>query len=320
MTKLKYLIKKEFKNFFFLQLMATNVNQKVAKSCEVFSCFFCDYNTVRKSSYVKHLSTRKHILATNSNKKVAKSCETIFECENCEKSFITRSGLWRHNKTCVQVLQKEKEQNIIETSPEFVTLITELVKSNHNLQQSILDIYKNGPINSNNTIINSNNKSFNLNFFLNETCKDAMNIMDFADSIHLQLTDLENVGEIGYVEGISNIIVQNLNALDVSKRPIHCTDKKREILYVKDEDKWEKEDNNNNKVRKVIKRISRKNSLLLKDFRDKHPDYGKSDSIVSDQYNKLIIEAMGGKGSNDAEKEDKIIKNIAKVVSIDKNL
>ena len=153
---------------------------------------------------------------------------------------------------------------------------------------------------------------------MNETCKDAMNIMDFVDSIKLQLTDLETVGNIGYVEGISNIITSNLKALDVTQRPIHCTDNKREVLYVKDEDKWEKENDEKQKMRKVIKHIAHKNSKLLPEFKHKYPDCVKSDSKKSDQYNKLIIEAMGGSGDNDMEKEDKIIKKIAKEVIIDK--
>jgi hypothetical protein len=145
-----------------------------------------------------------------------------------------------------------------------------------------------------------------------------MNIMDFVDSIKLQLSDLEKVGEIGYVNGISNIIVKHLNALEVEKRPVHCTDKKREVLYVKDEDKWEKEDQENKKIRRAIKQIAHKNSRLLKQFREKYPDYSKSVSKCSDTYNKLVIEAMGGRGNNDIEKENKIIKNIAKEVVIDK--
>jgi hypothetical protein len=147
-----------------------------------------------------------------------------------------------------------------------------------------------------------------------------MNIMDFVDSLKLQLSDLENVGKIGFVEGISNIIVKNLNSLDETKRPIHCTDSKREVMYVKDEDKWEKENQEKKKLRKAIKHIAHKNSKLLNEFKTKHPDCGKSDSRFSDQYNKLIIEAMGGKGDNDLEKEDKIIRNIAKKVVIDKTL
>jgi hypothetical protein len=141
-----------------------------------------------------------------------------------------------------------------------------------------------------------------------------MNIMDFVDSIKLQLTDLEKVGEIGYVEGITNIITTNLKALDVTQRPIHCTDKKRETLYIKDEDKWEKENEEKKKIRKAIKKLANKNIMLLQKFKEVHPDCGKSASKFSDQYNKIIIESM----DTDKENEDKIIKNISKNVTIDK--
>ena len=143
--------------------------------------------------------------------------------------------------------------------------------------------------------------------------------MDFVDSLKIQLADLESVGKLGYVEGISNIIVKNLKALDIHKRPVHCSDSKREVMYIKDENKWEKENEEKNKLRKVIKKIANKSSRLIPQFKEKYPDCGKSESVFSDQYNKLIIEAMGGSGNNDLEKEDKIIKKIAKEVIIDKN-
>ena len=145
-----------------------------------------------------------------------------------------------------------------------------------------------------------------------------MNIMDFVDSIKLQLSDLEKVGEIGYTQGIANIITTNLKALDVSQRPVHCTDKKRETMYIKDENKWEKEDNNKTKLRKAIKQVANKNIKLLPQFREKNPDYDNSRSRVSDKYSKMVIEAMGGSGDNDLEKEDKIIHNISNCVAIDK--
>jgi hypothetical protein len=145
-----------------------------------------------------------------------------------------------------------------------------------------------------------------------------MNIMDFVDSIKLQLSDLERVGKLGYVEGISNIIVKNLNNLDVTQRPVHCTDKKREVLYVKDEDKWEKEDENKVKIHKVIKKVALKNQRMIPKFKEEHPDCGKSASKFSDQYNKIILEAMGGIGDNDKEKEERIVKNISKHVILDK--
>jgi hypothetical protein len=145
-----------------------------------------------------------------------------------------------------------------------------------------------------------------------------MNIMDFVDSVKLQLSDLENMGDVGFVNGMSNIIIKNLKDLDVHERPFHCTDKKREVLYVKDEDKWNKETDGNPKIRNAIKHIAKKNSKQIFDFKNKYPDCNKYHSKHSDKYNKLIIEAMGGKGDNDQEKENKIIHNIAKEVIVDK--
>ena len=144
-----------------------------------------------------------------------------------------------------------------------------------------------------------------------------MNITDFVDSIKLQLSDLEKVGEIGYVEGISNIIIKNLNELDETKRPVHCTDKKRETIYIKDQGQWEKDDNKTI-LKKSINKIANKNIKLISQFREKYPECRKSESKISDKYNKMIIEAMGGPGDNNAEKEDKIIRNITKATTINK--
>jgi hypothetical protein len=242
---------------------------------------------------------------------------------NCGKSYIHRQGLWKHKKICNIINSKENtnNNNINQNNDikNLTNLVLDVVKQNQELTNKIVDICKTGQTITNNNI-NSHNKTFNLNVFLNETCKDAMNIMDFVDSLKIQLTDLENVGKLGYVEGISNIIVKNLKALDIHKRPVHCSDSKREVMYIKDENKWEKENEEKNKLRKIIKKIANKNSRLLPQFKEKHPDCGKSDSPFSDQYNKLIIEAMGGSGDNDLEKEDKIIRKIAKEVTIDKSI
>jgi hypothetical protein len=230
-----------------------------------------------------------------------------------------------HKKNCPIIENSENNQNIEQNIDKKDELINYLIKENQEFKNLILEIVKKDTItnnnnNNNNINTNSHNKTFNLNFFLNETCKDAMNIMDFVDSLKLQLSDLENLGKLGYVDGISKIIVQNLKSLDETKRPVHCTDSKREVMYVKDDNKWEKENENKQKMRKVIKHVTHKNSKLLKEFKTKYPGCEKSDSKYSDKYDKLIIEAMGGKGDNDLEKEDKIIKNIAKVVIIDKTL
>jgi len=203
---------------------------------------------------------------------------------------------------------------------------SELIKEQGNIKQLmieqqniVLEIAKNGTTqNSHNTTnTNSHNKTFNLQFFLNETCKDAMNIMDFIDSIKLQLSDLERVGELGYVEGISNIIVKNLKELDVTQRPVHCTDKKRETIYVKDENKWEKDDENK-KMHKMVRKVTDKNFKMVQKFKEKYPDYNKASSRHSDTYNNIIIEAMGGRGDNDFEKEERIIKKVSKEVVVEK--
>jgi hypothetical protein len=293
-----------------------------------YYCESCDYNCFKKYNWTKHLATNKHkntLMEIKSGNKWHKN-GTQIECEICNRLFSTSSGLWKHKKTCKLEEKHESQFDITDKDQLIIMLIkqnAELIKEQGNIRQMIveqqnvvLEIAKNGTHNT----TNSHNKSFNLQFFLNETCKNAMNIMDFVDSIKLQLSDLERIGELGYVEGISNIITTNLNSLDVTQRPIHCADKKREVLYIKDDDKWEKEDNDKKKIRKAIKRVASKNHRLIPVFKEKHPDCNKSDSKYSDQFNKLVIEAMGGKGDNDSEKEDKIIKNIAKVVVIDKTL
>ena len=297
--------------------MTTFDNDFCPKNPHQFLCEKCDYNTFNRKDYKKHLETIKHknnVLTTLGDNLSPKSIKKTYICQNCQKEYKDRAGLWRHKKKCFN----EIDNITPDISPELIKLITELVKGQNGLQESIVELCKNGTHNTNSNNNNSHNKSFNLQFFLNETCKDAMNIMDFVDSIKLQLSDLERVGELGYIDGISNIIVKNLNDLDITQRPIHCTDKKREVLYVKDEDKWEKEDEEKKKIHKVIKKVADKNIRLIPRFKEKHPDCGQSSSKFSDQYNKIIVEAMGGHGDNDEEKDEKIIRKITKEVTLDK--
>jgi hypothetical protein len=293
------------------------ITKESEKSHNVFICEKCDYKCCRKSDYNKHLTTTKH----KNNDEQLHQTQKKYTC-SCGKEYSFRQGLYLHKKKC----KKNEENTVSENNnnpqtneiQELKEFMKYLMKENSDLKNMMFDVIKNGTHNTTNNT-NSHNKTFNLNVFLNETCKDAMNIMDFVDSIKVQLTDLEKVGKIGYVEGISNIIVKNLNSLDENKRPVHCTDSKREVMYVKDEDKWEKENENKQKLRKAIKHVAHKNSKMLKEFKTKYPDCEKSESKFSDQYNKLIVEAMGGKGDNDLEKEDKIMKNIAKEVIINKD-
>ena len=311
-------MRKELKHNFCCSFMTTFDNEIMPKLCSKFSCDICDYNTCKKSSYENHIMSKKHknnILTTDDNENKPKICSKKYSCENCEKGFNDRAGLWRHKKKCLDKNSDNEEKDIT-----MKDLVLMLFQQNNKVQDAIIEMSKqisstnNTTNNTNNTITNSNNKAFNLNFFLNETCKNAMNITDFVDSIKLQLSDLISVGEVGYVEGISNIIVKNLSALDVTERPVHCTDKKRETFYIKDQDKWEK-DENDKKIRKLIKNVAYKNQKLFPKFKENYPDYNNSNSQYSDQYSKIVIESLA---DGDIEKEDKIIKKISKVITIDK--
>ena len=298
---------------------------KMPKNAELFVCELCDFKCCKNSNYMTHINTSKHKIRTNSNNFEQKNAEHVFICSSCNKKYKARSSLWYHQKKCNgsqnnQSNDKSEVQILTSLVLDVVKQNKELTLQNQELSNKMYELCKNG---TNNTLINnsnSNNKTFNLNVFLNEQCKDAMNIMDFVDSLHLQLSDLENVGKIGFVEGISDIIVKNLKAMDVHKRPVHCSDSKREVMYVKDENKWEKENDENKKLRKAIKYIAHKNTKLLPKFKEKYPDCGKSESKYSEQYSKLIVEAMGGRGDNETEKENRIIRNIAKEVTIDKQI
>ena len=287
-------------------------NENLSKK---YVCTICDYYTSRKSNLDNHNRSARHHKEINGNL-LKQKLSSDHKCPFCGKYYKTNAGLWKHKKSCSF---KSACQ------PSYVTpeLVMELIKDNKEMKQIIMDqhttihnLVKNGVnYNCNNTTYtNSNNKAFNLHFFLNETCKDAMNINEFVESIKVQLCDLERFGEIGYVENISNIITTNLKALDITERPVHCTDKKREIIYIKDDDKWEK-DENNNKLRKVIQKVASKNYKLLPEYREKYPGCQYADSKYSDKYNKTVIEAMGGIG-NEEDKEDKIIKTISKNILI----
>jgi hypothetical protein len=302
----------------------------IPKNPQKFECKFCDYVTSNKKDFTKHSSTQKHQILTNDLQKIPKNPNTanlqnnVCECGNVYKH---RQSLYKHKKYCDLIKKVEVDNNSI---IDFDTnIVLDLVQKNQEfqkemfleMQKQMFDFMKDkiGDNNSTNIMNHSNNKTFNLQFFLNETCKDAMNISDFVESVKLQVSDLENVGKVGYIEGISNIIIKNLKALDVNKRPVHCADQKREVMYVKDENTWEKEDENNKKLRKAIRMIAHKNICMLKDFREKYPDCEEYDSKKNSQYNKIVYESMGGKGDNDYEKDTKIIKKIAKNVVIDKS-
>ena len=287
---------------------------------EKFRCELCDVKCSRQSEWSRHLATLKHKRKEFGNNLEGNfTTEKLYECE-CGKIYKTHSGLWKHKKICSPPILNEPSANEVKFLTNLVMEIVknnnDLQKQNHELQKQVLDVCKN----TNSTYIsqnNSHNKTFNLQFFLNEQCKDAMNIMDFVNSMTLELSDLEDVGKLGYVEGISGIIIRKLNELDIYNRPIHCSDAKREIMYVKDDNIWEKENSTYDKLRKAIKQVTYKNSALLMPWSQKYPACMNNQHHLNDVYIQLVGQAMGGK-EEFVDSENKIMKKIAKAVLIAK--
>jgi len=290
--------------------MIDNDSKKLPKSCKEYFCIYCHYKTYKKSSWTKHLSTEKHYKLTNDSIKLQKVAK--YEC-TCGKIYKYDSGYYRHKKVCInkesEIIVSTKNENYIDND-----IITMLVKQNTEL----IELLKNGThnINSNN---NNHNKTFNLHFFLNETCKDALNITDFMNNIQLQIKDLDNTAKEGYVNGISNIIIKELKDLDVCKRPIHCSDLKRETLYVKDNNIWEKDNEEKDKMKKVIKEISDKNIKNIPLWLKEHPNFSKYNHPDNDEYMDLLTCCMSGSTKEEQEENlNKIIKKLSKEVVIEK--
>ena len=279
------------------------------------------------SELTHHIATVKHVLQSKVSGKVIKKTSKICECG---KQYFDRSGLWKHTKKC---LLKKCEEKVIEEKIDLDedikfdkdkidtnALILQLLKQNQELQRSLIEISKEKAVTNNtNNTTNTNNKTFNLQFFLNEQCKDALNIGEFVDSIKLQLSDLEATGRQGYVEGITCIINKNLDKLDKCKRPIHCSDLKREVLYIKNNNEWVKEDSTTPLLKKAIKEIAYKNILQINEWKLLHPGCNQADSRKNDLYLKIVSNAMSGSTKEEQLKNyDKIVSNIIKGVVIEK--
>ena len=330
-----------FRNFFSfltleeMEIFGNNFGVKKSKNEPAkFTCELCDFNCCTTFNMDRHLLTAKH--QNNSIGNVKKEQKEQKEqkvniCEICKKEFKTNAGLWKHKNgdKCVkknienfsdkkdEIIEKLIKENKVIKENEINKkdeLIEYLMKENREIKDLILEICKNGVNNTTTTTTthtNSHNKAFNIQFYLNETCKNAMNMSEFIESINLQLSDLISVGDLGYVDGISKIIIDNLNKLDATERPVNCTDKKRETFYIKDDDTWEK-DEENKKLNVVVKKVALKNTKLFPKYKEKYPDYKDSESLHSDKYSKIVIESL----KDDRENNDKVIKNISKVTTI----
>ena len=300
--------------------METKVCKNIVKK---WTCEKCAFKCSLKTDYERHILTAKHQKSTVWQPNYVKHINPVFTCEICNKEYKDRSGLWKHKKKCTTtissiIIAENDDEEEEESKPDMhllTGLIIEMMKSNQDLQKSLIEVCKDkNSITHNNNMINSHNKTFNLQVFLNETCKDAMNLTDFVNSLQIQLSDLENVGKNGFVAGISNLIIENLKALDVTQRPVHCSDQKREVIYIKDQDQWSKEGPGNFNLKKAIKQIAHKNICMIPEWKTKYPDCVYSESKKSDLYNHIMYEAMDNNEAN----SEKIIKRIAKEMGIHK--
>ena len=305
-----------------------SVNEIMPKLCHKFFCEKCDYGTSKKSSYDNHLISSKHKKSMIVNEFMPKLC-CKYTCEKCSKTYKDNSGLWRHKQKCsvnfdtntntntntnIDIINENKsfKEFMIEQNQEFKSLIIELLK-----KETFNTINNNNNINNN--ISNCNNQSFNLNFFLNEQCKDALNIDEFVDSIKMNLSDLENFAHLGYADGVSNIFSKGIKELGVHLRPIHCSDTKREVLYIKNNDEWIKESDDKPLITKAIKKVAFKNIKQINEWVKENPACKDPRTKKYDQYNKIVMNAMSGVTEEEQKNNiEKIVKNVTKSVAIEK--
>jgi hypothetical protein len=321
----------------------------VPKSSNILVCELCDYCTCRPSQFARHLMTLKHKMVNDDNQKSSKA----IQCE-CGKQYKHLSGLSRHKKSCTigteNILLKNQQSMIQSSSTIDTTLVIELLKQNQEfkdlmVEQSkqileqqqqnnllmeqqnhnnykLLEAVKDGKIGNtiHNNMNTTNNNKFNLNFFLNETCKDAITLSDFINSIEVTMEDFIQTGNIGFVDGISKVMVDRIKVMDLHTRPMHCTDLKRETLYIKNDEKWEKEDSDKTMLRKAVKHIANKNyNQLNKWYNNQKPAVEIIGSEDCENYFKYYKAALGGYDKDEDKKfEEKIIKNVLKEVLLDK--
>ena len=290
-----------------------------SKSSKIFSCNLCHFKTSRKSQYERHILTEKHKILTNTSNKVPQ--EIICDCG---KNYKHRQSLYNHKKLCT-FINENNCQNINDGELSDKQIIMMLIKDNSEFKKMMfeqnkcmMEVVKNGTYNTINS--NNNNKTFNLQLFLNETCKDAINLSEFINQIQVSISDLEETGKLGYAEGISKVFIKNLNDIDYNMRPIHCSDSKRETLYIKDNDEWSKDDDKKCNLTKAIKQVANKNIKNICEWQKLHPDYSNPDSKENDKYMKIVLNSMSGTSKEEADKNyEKIAKNICKEVLIEKS-
>ena len=299
-----------------------------------FHCGACNFQCKYQSNYDKHLLSEKH--KKNISGELNK---TTHICSQCNKEYLNYNALWKHKKNCIVINEtKENLQNSF-TPALFMEIIKEnkeiqnvLIEQNKELQNKLLEqnaehhkqiielTSKQMIVNNNTNNTNSNNtqnNQFNIQFFLNDTCKDAVNIDQFIKDIQISISDLENVGNQGYVQGISDIIIKNMRTLGLTKRPMHCTDVKRETIYIKDADKWEKDSEGKPKLKNAISRVAKKNLAKFQDWYNDHPEATVLDTKDYEMSHKLIRQSFGD-GDLDVL-QNKVVKQLTKETHVDKS-
>ena len=284
-------------------------NEKMPKNAEKYFCELCNFKCSKKSNFDKHLLTAKHKILTNPNEKMPKNA-TSFMC-SCGKEYKHKSTLSKHRKNCEKINnffseKKEKSEKKLENKKEenvdYKEMFISMMNDNIEMRKTIQEMVPHMNHTTNNT---TNNQVFNIQIFLDEKCKDALNIMDFVNSLHLQLEDLENTGKLGLVEGTTKIFLDGLKQLDLYKRPIHCTDLKKETVYVRDNDQWEK-DVKCDKMKKAISSINDMNLKQAAEWIDENPE--KHDDYLN---------IMNNVTKSDISKEsEQIIKNVSKEIMV----
>ena len=300
--------------------------KKTPKNPKLFNCEKCNFICSNKKDFNRHVMTAKHNNTINTTEIQHIKPPHHYTCE-CGKEYTHRASLYNHKKKCKyleeeeNIIEKKKDEHILEKNsdePNYkelliqaMTQMSEQQKENNRLVTTITDMM---PLIGNNNTTNNTTNKFNLNIFLNETCKDALNINDFIDSLQLQLNDLDKMNELGYVNGLTRIFLNGLNQLDLTKRPLHCSDAKREILYVKENDEWEKEESKT-KLNRAISSVGRKTLKHFPEWMEKHPNCNDSNSKENEEYHSLIKNTIT---QNTEDNKNKVAKNIIKDVVIDK--
>jgi hypothetical protein len=300
----------------------------------IFECKICNFKSTNRKDYKRHLTTKKHkINISFEDDNTYENSDDYDDCDDrdysckCGKVYNSRQGLWKHKVSCSLYVDSSTELQLKEPSNSKMKddnkVVELLIEQNKQLMEivrtsnSSTGTINNTNNNSNNTTNNTNNNQFNLNIFLKEDCKDAMNLMDFVNSLDYRLEDVERIGRIGYAEAISKMMIEGLKGIDVKRRPIHCSDVKRESMYVKDDNEWTK-DTGSTRLKKAIKYVGHNNLGTLQTWKDHNPGHEKSEGYKSETYLNMCTKTMDGLIDEDESKFKKIMKKLASETAIDK--